>query len=54
MKCPKCEVELGDLFVEKDGKAMISGKVAFHFWDTHGLPYEATELAVNEKINGKA
>ena len=45
MKC--CNKELGNLFIEKDGKIMISGKVAFHFYDTHGLPTEVTEWAVN-------
>jgi len=49
MKCPKCRVELGKLFVLKDGKTIISGKWAFHLWDTHGIPVEMTEAIINGK-----
>ena len=47
MKCPECKVELGNLFVKKDGKIMISGKWAFHLYDTHGFPIETTEMVIN-------
>jgi len=49
MKCPKCKIELGDLFVFTDGEFKISGKVAFHLWDTHGIPVEMTEAIINGK-----
>ena len=51
MKCSECKTELGDLFVERDGRIMISGVVAFHLYDTHGLPIEVTEIVINDRLN---
>ncbi len=46
-----CNRELGELFVEKKGRWFISGKVGFHLYDTHGLPIEVTEYAINGILN---
>lgn len=45
-----CKENLGTLFIKKKGKYVISGKVAFHFYDTHGLPVEVTEWAISQKM----
>jgi len=49
MICPKCKkAELGELFIYKDGEVKISGKVAFHLYNTHGLPPEILKDAINQ------
>ena len=50
IKC--CHKDWGPLFVKKKGKWLISGKLVFHLYDTHGLPVEVTEYAVNMFIGG--
>jgi len=50
--CICCGKKLGELIVRKGNRYYISGKVAFHLYDTHGLPVEVTEMYVN-KVLGK-
>ena len=38
------------VLIDKEGKTYISGELAFHFWDTHGLPVEITEEWINKCI----
>lgn len=37
-----------DLFIWKDGKAMINGELAFKFATTYGFPVELFEETVND------
>jgi len=45
-----CGKDRGKLFVKKGDRYFISGKVAFHLYDTHGLPLEVIEYGITERI----
>ena len=49
--CPECKRNVGPLFVIKHRKLLISGKLAFHLQDTHGIMVEMLSDMVINALN---